>query len=681
LISTLPSPVFFGRFNFYSGNSGTTTIYNPLGRGQSNNFTNTYELAGSMTKIVGQHTLRGGLDIRQINYLQQNTGDILRFDSYTGPTSRLWNQPDTVSGDPYATFLLGIPQGDSNYPLFPWWKQWFYAPYVQDDWKVSRRLTLNLGLRIDFNGPVGEKWNRMNGPFDPSVATTVTGPGGPLTLRGGFTFAGVNGIPDRPMKFDKNNWQPRAGAAYQISDKLVMRGGIGLYYSNPPNDMFRTNGFSTNTELVNSQDDRRTFIANTLSNPFPNGIQLPTGASLGALTFVGKNSNWFDSNFNTPKVWSFQFGFQYQVTPTSTLDFAYVGTRSLDLSSERNYNLVPLSLRQACNPFEGGVGSYCDQAVTNPFKGISAFLGTNFYTANTISRFAANRLHPQFDGNLLQQGLNTSKMFYNAFQVTYNFRVRGGINLLGNYTLSKQVEKWGYTDPYNNIQQQGLYYLDRPHVLKLTTIYELPFGKGKRWATGVTGFADKLVSGWEATMFFVDPLKGFPSNLPGNVLQLRDPMTAAGWSGETDWKAHQVRLWSPCVLRQFADGHVEPMPYSRNAGCGTDYSNYVWLWTYAGSPGNGPGYQPRYTPERSGQVRRHHAIQMDASILKNVNFTERLKAQFGIEAFNVMNHNYFGRDQIITDPNNTNFGSIFPSTVSTQNILPRQIQIRMKVMW
>ncbi len=428
LLKQVPSPVYFGRWNFYTGNSGTSGVYNSLGRSQSNNFTNTYELSASATKIWGKHTLKGGIDVRQINYLIQNTGDILRFDSYTAPTSKIWNTPDSTSGDPYASFLLGIPQGNSNFPLFPWWKQWYAAPYFMDDWKVSRRLTLNLGLRLDFNLPEHEKHNRMNGPFDPNVANPIASQisanlasiasqipadlaakyASLTNLKGGLTFAGVNGIPSTPAQIVKNNWGPRIGFAYQLRDKLVVRGGVGLYYSNPDNGYQQTAGFSTSTDIVNSLDGGRTFISNILSNPYPNGILTPTGSSAGAATFVGRNNSWFNSNFHTPKVWSMQLGFQYQVTKTSTLDFSYVGTRSTDLNMQKDYNLPPLDLRKACNALEGGRGDFCDAQVPNPFKNIPAFLGTTYYSANTISRFNMDRLFPQFNGNLTQLGRNDS---------------------------------------------------------------------------------------------------------------------------------------------------------------------------------------------------------------------------------------------------------------------------------
>ncbi|MBS1826679.1 MAG: TonB-dependent receptor [Acidobacteria bacterium] len=691
LLSAIPGKAYFGRWNLDG--------YNSLGRGQSNNFTNTYQAEFSVTKIFSGHTMKAGFDIRQINYLQQNTGDILSFTGNTTWTSRLWNQNDTVSGDGYATFLLGIPSGTSNYPLFPWWKQIYSAPYIQDDWKVSRRLTLNLGLRIDFNAAPHEKWNRMNGPFDANVTSPlasqinlagVTGIPADMqryydalrNLKGGMTFAGVGGIGSTPAKLNKNNWQPRFGAAYQINDRLVMRGGIGLYYSNPNNDYFQTAGFSTSTTLVNSNDGGRTAIANVLSNPYPTGISLPTGSSLGPLTFVGRNNNWFNSNFRTPKVWSFSFGFQYQVTKASMLDFSYVGSRSTDMNMSRDYNLVSNDFRKLCSGTQGGNANFCDAQVPNPFRGLSAFNGTGFFTANTISRFQMARLFPQFNGNLTEAGRNEAKLWYDSLQVNYNFRLRGGLSLLGNYTLSKQIEQSGFNDPYNNVLQKSVYFLDRPQVLKVTAIYELPFGRGRKFMNSSNGFVDRLVSGWQVTNFVVNPNLGFPADLPSNVIPLKSPLTAAGWSGKTDWKANQVRAWSPCVLRQQSDGSIAPMPYSLAAGCGTDQSNYVWLFTAVGSGQSaGSGYEPRYTPNRTGEVRRHHAFQWDASITKTTQITERIRAQVGFEAFNLANHNYFGRDQFNTDPNNPNFGTIFPSLVSTQNMLPRQIQVRLKVNW
>src|SRR6185312_235243 len=119
--------------------------------------------------------------------------------------------------------------------------------------------------------------------------------------------------------------------------------------------------------------------------PYPNGISSPTGSSAGSLTFVGKNNNWFDSHALTPKAWSYSFGFQFQTTKSSTLEATYVGTYSYDQTMQKDYNIPSADFVKQCNVFTGGSPIYCNQTVPNPFKGVPAFLGTSYYTSNTIT--------------------------------------------------------------------------------------------------------------------------------------------------------------------------------------------------------------------------------------------------------------------------------------------------------
>jgi hypothetical protein len=524
---------------------------------------------------------------------------------------------------------------------------------------------------------------------DPTVIASLQAAGVPASqitnlqnLKGGLTFAGVNGVSKYSNPTPKTNFGPRVGVAYGINDRIVMRTGFGLYYSNPNNDSERTSGFSTSTNITNSNDGGRTLVPNLYSNPFPNGVNQPTGSSLAAGTFLGQNPSWFDPNFVTPKVWSFSFGFQVQATKSSTLEVSYVGSRSYDLNMSKNYNLMDPSFEKQCNLYRGGSPVFCQQQVPNPFRGNTLFLGQNLYTATTVSRDTLARQFPQFPGGLSKSGgTNDAWIRYNSLQINYNLRMRNGFSFLANYTLSKQVEQSNINDDYSQTYQQGLYFLDRPHVIKATVVYELPFGKGKHFGANAGRLVNGVIGGWQWTNFFNDALKGFPSDLPGNVIQLKDPQTpGGGFSGSPDWKAYQVHLWNPCVLKQNNDGSIAPTPASLSAGCGADFSsnwgNYVWLQ-------QAPNYSQRLTTFRSGQVRRHHAAQFDASLLKTTKFGERMRFQFGFEAFNLLNHNYFGRDQVNTTPDDSSgrFGSIFPGQVSTQNQLPRQIQVRFKFNW
>ena len=669
LVDALPQPRYFGRWNMDG--------YSPLGRYQSINITNTYSLMASLTKILGAHTMKMGADIRRIHFIQQNSGNILQFDNTVQWTRRRWDQNDANSGDSYAGFLLGIPTGGSvNYPLYPFFRQWYSAYYFQDDWKVSRKLTLNLGLRWDANMAPDEKWNRLNTGFNQGVASPLVKqiPANMLALypqlanmKGGLEFAGVNGNSTKAADFYKRTWQPRVGAAYQITPKLVARGGWGLYYINPNNDYLNTTGYTTSTPLVASVDAGRTPIPSNLNNPYPNGINLPPGSSRGYLTYVGQNFNWYSRDFKIPHVHQFSFGFQYQVSNTSTLELSYVGNRTMDLQTNKDSNLPSLDYRKTCNILEGGRPSNCQATTANPFKGLAPFLGTSLYTANTVQKFQMNRPFPQFNGNLNQRGLNQGRVWYNALQVNYNQRFSGGLNLLANYTWSKQIERWGFTDPYVDAYQQGLYYMDRPHALKLTGVYDMPFGKGRKYGAGVGGFAGKLISGWQATTFF-NHSSGEPTDLPANVIMLKDPK-----NDSVDWKAHQVRGWSPCVLRMDNNGNIAPQSFSVAAGCGTNHADYSWLLL--------PTYAPNVNSTRSPNIRKHRAFTMDSSINKMTQIGERLRFQLGLEAFNVLNHNYYGRQVFDTNANSANFGTIFPHLASSQNGYPRQIQVRIKVFW
>jgi hypothetical protein len=259
--------------------------------------------------------------------------------------------------------------------------------------------------------------------------------------------------------------------------------------------------------------------------------------------------------------------------------------------------------------------------------------------------------------------------------VNYNQRIAGGLMILTNYTFSKTVERFGWTDPFANVQQQGLYFNDRPHFYKFTAIYELPFGRGKKFGSSSSGFVNKVIGGWEVTSFYTNA-SGEPQEFTNanNLISLKDPKTAGGpYTGSADWSANQVYGFNPCVARLQNDGTTIMQPFSVSRGCGSDPGQAAWLML--------PSYAPKGLPLRSGQIRRHHAFTLDSSIIKNTQITERLRIQFRAEAFNLFNHNYFGRDNFTNDPNKPNFGSLFPATVSNQNSFPRQVQLGIKAYW
>ena len=501
--------------------------YINLGRSFSSNVTNTFTVHPTTTKVSGSRTTKAGVDLRWIQYSYQNSGDVFRLNESAAFTQQVYNRADSLSGDSLASWLLGTPSsGTANYPVFPIYMYRYMAPYVQQNWKVLPRLTVDFGLRLDFNFAPVERYNRMNRGFDPTVRSPVNDlidrkafPDFP-TMYGGLLFAGVNGAPRDAANLYWKTWQPRAGFAYALGSKTVIRGGWGRYFLNPNNDFQQTYGFSNSTSLASSTDSSRTGIQNLIADPFPVVLK-PTGAADGLLTFVGRGFNFVNSDFRLPHIDQFSLGIQRAVSSRARFEITYAGSRGYDMQTTKVFNEVEdASFRDACNFMLGGTPSYCDAGLPNPFKNVAPFQGTSFYTSNTESRAQLLRPFPQF-GAFTQYMRNDGKTWYDSVQSSFTARTRNGINLIANYTFSKNMARSGYLDPQLNIQQQGLAKLDKPHRFTVSMISQLPFGNGKRWLNTQNRFLSRLVSGWENTVIF-SVTSGFPWALPTNIIYLKD---------------------------------------------------------------------------------------------------------------------------------------------------------------
>ena len=365
LVNSLPGGAFFGNYNF--------TNYFNLGQYPTGDITNSGSFAGSVSWNIKTHAVKMGVDIRDIQYITQNFSTALSLSADPGFTQQNYAQADPLSGNSIASWLLGTPSsGSSGYNLLGVYQEHYFAPWIQDDWRVSNRLSLNLGLRWDFNVPPYERFNRMDRGFDPTAASPLNQminqqqfPG--YSVSGGLLFAGVNGQPRTATNTYMKAIQPRVGLAYRFREKLVVRGGWGRYYLNPSNTYIQSSGFNTATQLVSSNDGGRTPIPNLIANPFPNGLLLPAGASQGADTFVGQTFTVANPKFILPHNDQFSFGVQYQVGKHSKLDASYVGSRGNNLDATQSINPIPLSLRKQCDAWEGGTAAYCQALIPNPF--------------------------------------------------------------------------------------------------------------------------------------------------------------------------------------------------------------------------------------------------------------------------------------------------------------------------
>jgi hypothetical protein len=282
LVSQLPSSAIGGIFPVVNMEE-----FVQLSRGSQPNRNRNYTLQPNVSMTRGAHNVRSGLDMRWTNVYAENYNNSGGNISFTRQFTRsTLNSTSVLEGNAFASFLLGAPSsGNVDVNPTPHYQWFFVAPWIQDDWRVTSKWTLNLGFRWDFNGSVKEADGMLNYAFDPTIVNPVSARVGQQVM-GGIRFVGVDGAPDRPWKYDKNNYQVRVGTAYSINEKTVFRAGYGKYFLNPTSQSFN-NGFSQTTPLIASNDGGRppTYA---LANPWPSGIQSAAGSSLGPLTFLGR---------------------------------------------------------------------------------------------------------------------------------------------------------------------------------------------------------------------------------------------------------------------------------------------------------------------------------------------------------------------------------------------------------
>src|SRR5664280_532546 len=277
-----------------------------------------HSLSGTVNKTIGKHSLKIGGEVFVMK-ANNNTpaSNINPFSFSAGFTQQNSQTGSATAGNPFASLLLGWPSGvQLSYTIASAFQQIYEGFVVQDDWRVTPKLTLNLGLRWEYESPMSERYNRQNAGFDINATSPLQSQVTGLTLKGGLLF--TDSSHRFPFVKDLNNWGPRIGASYRLFDKTVLRGGFGTNYS----VTFQTGGntgFSANTSYVASNDANLT-PANGLSSPFPGGVLLPTGSSLGLSTQLGQGFTFADPNRTIPKVYNYSLAIQQQLPGQTLLD-------------------------------------------------------------------------------------------------------------------------------------------------------------------------------------------------------------------------------------------------------------------------------------------------------------------------------------------------------------------------
>ncbi|MGH9666304.1 MAG: TonB-dependent receptor domain-containing protein, partial [Bryobacteraceae bacterium] len=595
------------------------------------NPSSTSSASAAVTKIHSSHTLKFGYEYRL--YRRNDWGTSSPYGAYSftraftqGPNPL---QASSTAGYGVASFLLGYPSSASAGWTTDNTKSFSYdALFAQDDWKVTQRLTLNLGLRWEYESAVHDRYNVLSN-FDPDIASPLSVPG--LSLRGGLTFPGANGVSSGLIDPSMKNFGPRAGFAYQVSRKIVVRGGYGIFYVPTIGASYTSTGFTINTPMTTTIDGGLTPY-DTLSNPFPDGLSRPTGSSLGAATGIGTpiSGQLRDTRRGYSSEWNFTT--QYEFKPNWLVELGWVGNHGTHLMMFSQ----PLDILSQAN---FALGTQLQQSVPNPFYGIIA---SGPLSAATITRSQLLLPYPQFT-SVTNGYVFAGDSTYNAFTVKLEKRFSQGFSILGAYTFSKMldlgdnstqsrpgVDIGTQVQDWNNLSaDKSLSLINVPQRLVLTALWSIPIGNtSNRLARAVLG-------GWQvnaiSTLQSGQPIAlsasvtgggNRPNVVPGVSAALSDP-TLAAWFNTAAFSS--------------------PAPYT---------------W----------GNVSRTLPNVLGPG----LTNVDFSVMRSFPILERYRLQFRAEAFNLLNTAQFN------PPGNAINSSTFGVVTSTTSP-PRQIQFALRV--
>lgn len=677
----------FPRFDFrnYLTVGSQRSDYN---NGQERPFT-IFSVQPTLTQIWGKHTLKYGYDYRHLreefSSAGYSEGRFLFDGTYTAPASNSSSTLRNLPGRDIAAFLLGIPTASSSgsiidNPTVYDATSSYNAVFVQDDYRITRKLTLNLGLRYEIESGVRESQGRIVTDFNRTIASPIQAaalanynanvPSGvPITtfqnLSGGLTFATSSS--DANQSTDKNNFQPRIGVSYSINDKTVIRAGYGIFTAPFQIQSIYQPGFSTPTAFTPTLNNGLTFAA-TLSNPFPGGIIPSPGAAQGLLTFTGRDLTSANAVGPSSVILShdrknanysrFIIGIQRELPLKIGVEATYIYSRGTDLAVSRELNFIP---RQYLNDFSNvtdtatilagitSVNTFLNASVPNPLRGLIPDGGT--FNSSTIQRRRLLTAFPQFGNVAVTEYNGTSD--YQSFQFQMVKRFTTGLSLNASYTHAREHEKTRYLNPQDTELTDSISVNERPNRITLSSIYELPFGRKRRFGKEWHPVVDALFGGWQIQGVY-ERQSGEPLQF-GNVYYNGDPTQIKSKLGQKNDQGQRY---------------------------GVDIPAFDLTGFYVGGvvlPANAPGYANNFTsssantlrtfPFTLDNLRAQRFLKFDVGISKNFRIKEKMKLQIRVEAINVLNTPYFIAP--IVDPTNANFGY----TTAPTRQPPRDIQI------
>ena len=619
-----------------------------------------FQLFPTWERTQGNHTLKAGGDFRQYRLntftAGNSTGSFTFNNSWVRASS---SASSTVAvGQDFASFLFGLPSsGSYDLNTYASWYSYYGAVFFQDDWRIKRNLTLNLGVRYDHDGPYNEKYGRTVDGFDttdanPLAAAAQTAyakspltqlPASAFNVLGGLTFPGSGQT--AVYKNNSHLVSPRVGFAWTpdvFHGKTVIRGsfamfvapvtiaamGIDAKFSTSPDT--NQEGFSQTTSLTPTSNNYLTPQA-TLSSPFPSGFLQASGNSLGLLTFAGQSVTFIDPVVKSPYSLRWNLDVQHSLTKDLMFEVAYIGNHSVHLPIDyTQLNGIPRQFLSTLGVRDTGE-NYLTATATNPFSGLQT-------SQNTASTTAAQLLarYPEFpvgdsatgwsgSSGIIEQNLNDGRSYFDSLNVRLEKRASRGLTFVFNYAYSRMMERVSWLNDSDPLPEKRVSPDDHPQRYVVAMTYELPVGHGRALDLH-SHLGNSLLGGWLVNNVYTFQV-GAPimwvngsSNSPGDYVYFG--------TAPLDLNNRQVN------------------------GPAFNTSNFVTAST------NTFQYHIRTFPTMFSNLRADGINQWDPSVSKSFAFSESRARflQIRLEAYNVLNHPVFAVPS--TTATNSAFGTI-----------------------
>ncbi len=635
----------------------------------------------NLSHVISNHSVRVGIDFRDqvrndAGANGYSSGNFTFDNTFTQATDN-GAIPAASIGLSYAAFQLGIPTTssiDNNTSLSQ--GNPYYGWYGMDTWRVTRNITLTLGLRMEYETGPTERYNRAIGGFDPTAQLPIAGaaqaayaanpipqlPVNNFVVQGGDYYLNANGKTNQLWQ-NQLMFLPRVAAAWQVTPKTIVRVGYGIYYDtlNSLVESAPQNGFSCTQSNTTSDNSGVSFNlgnpysgTSPLSNPFPSMVGgqapcTPYGSSLGSMYQVGRGFSFIPYNREHPQVQRWRGSVQRQLGRDMLIEATYWGQWANDLPVTHRLDALPAQYWSTGLVRNNTINNALTANVTNPFNianfsslqtsnpALYAYMaGQSFYNSKTIQVNQLLRPFPQMNGlNELDTPLGRDRI--KALQVDFTKRFSQGLNINFSWSWLGAYDKLIFSNEFDSAPTWYPSNSARPQRLTLNGLYELPFGKGKPFVH---------------------------SAIPAAIL--------GGWELAATWEYQSGDLLSFPNIYYY--GNTSTLSSDLN---NVNRSLAQWFNTSAAferNPSNQPAsYSVRVFPQYINGVRGDKLLQTNANVHRNIRLTERISFQLRMDLFNVFNRSQFSDPD--TNPNNTTFGKVTAQTGSQNRFV--QIQGRL----